>query len=701
MKIFHLFFVLLSLPALAQPSATITGGNSPVCQATPSFITFTGSNGTAPYTFTYSVDGGAPQTITTMSGNSINLDLFNYAPGNFNYTLISVQDVTSASSTVNQSVIQTVNPIPVISAGSDLTVCLGTPVTLNGSGGITYSWSGGQTNGVSFLPTIGTQILTVTGTSVFGCIGQDQMILTVVPLPIDPGATIDSAYCNNGAITINQGAQTAGYTFMWSNGSTTANLNGLSAGPYICYMYDPYGCTNQFTYVVPNTLMPTNCAQINGSVYFDNDQNCTINSGDFPVANRMIMATPGNYLAVTDQNGDYSFQLPVGTYSVFEVFNTASYGNYCNVNYSVTLANPTDISANNDFMDTINGVVDLAANIYNANVVPGFSFIVQPYYSSINVTGSLLNSAAWFTIPSGVTMQTWSYPHTISNDTVYFTINTPQAFTSSIPFVASTSLILGSTATFCAGVAQHPMELVTNNNTACHSVIVIGSFDPNDKTMFLNGVQSDSTILLTDQTLDYVIRFQNTGTAPAHDIYILDTIQSSLDLSSFEFIAASHNCSVSILDGNVLKFNFPNIMLPDSTNNEPESHGFVHYRIRQNNQNTVGTVLNNTAYIYFDFNEAVVTNTTHDSIIIDDLGIEDEQLFAVSIYPNPSEAVVTIESDILIETIEITDLNGQFINGYFSNSHSTSLDLSYLTSGVYFIQMNAKGGTVLKRIIIQ
>lgn len=700
MKTLFTVLLLISFSAFAQPTATITGSPA-VCQTTPSTVTFTGGNGTAPYTFTYTVDGGSPQTITTMSGNSINLDLTNFIPGNFVYTLISVEDVTTAFSTLNSSVIQVVNPIPIISAGPDQTVCLGTAVTVSGSGGITYNWNNGIINSTPFFPTVGTMILTVTGMSTFGCIAQDQVIITTLPIPLDPGASIDSAFCNNGAISIIQGPQTAGYTFMWSNGSTTSNLTGLSAGPYICYMYDPNGCSNQFTYVVPNTVLPTNCAQINGSVYFDNDENCSIGAGDYPVANRILIATPGNYLAVTDQNGDYTFQLPTGSYVVSEIFNSSNYGNYCNLNYSVTLNNPTDISSNNDFLDTLNGEIDLQATIYATSVVPGFGFIVQPTYYSMNVAGSLLNTNAWFTIPPGVTMQGWAYPHTISNDTVYFTINTPQSFVNSIPFYAPANLPLGSSLSFCAGIEIQPSETIILNNSYCHTLTVIGSFDPNDKTMFLNGIQSDSTILLTDQSLDYVIRFQNTGTAPAHDIYILDTIQSTLDLSSIKFIAASHTCSVSILDGNILKFNFSNIMLPDSTNNEPESHGFVHYRIQQNNQNTVGTIINNTAYIYFDFNEAVVTNTTHDSIIIDDLGIEDEQLFAVSIYPNPSEAVVTIESDILIETIEITDLNGQFINGYFSNSYSTSLDLSYLTSGIYFIQMNAKGGSVMKRIIIQ
>jgi hypothetical protein len=317
MKLSIILLLFTASFAFAQPSGTINAV-SPVCTNMPSPVTFTGSNGTAPYTFTYSINGGSPQTITTVSGNSIDLNPFNIAPGSFNYTLISVEDATTAIATINSSVTVFVMPPPVISAGADQTICEGNSIILTGSGGVTYYWDNGIQNGIPFQPAIGTMLITVTGINSAGCMGTDQVVITTVPLPVDPGAAIDSAYCNNGTIIINQTAQTAGYTFMWNNGSTTASLTGLSAGPYICYVYDLNGCSNQFTYVVPNTTQTANCAQINGSVFFDNDENCTLSSGDYPVANRIVMATPGNYLAVTDQNGNYTFHLPTGTYSVFE-----------------------------------------------------------------------------------------------------------------------------------------------------------------------------------------------------------------------------------------------------------------------------------------------------------------------------------------------------------------------------------------------
>ena len=58
-------------------------------------------------------------------------------------------------------------------------------------------------------------------------------------------------------------------------------------------------------------------------------------------------------------------------------------------------------------------------------------------------------------------------------------------------------------------------------------------------------------------------------------------------------------------------FIFNNIQLPDSNVNEPASHGFVKFKINQRANNPLGTVIENKAGIYFDFNEAVITNSTH------------------------------------------------------------------------------------------
>ena len=99
------------------PTATISGTTS-VCQnAAARLITFTGANGTAPYTFTYNINGGAPATITTTSGNSITLAAPTVTAGTFVYTLVSVHDAssTACSNTAGGTATITVIVVPATS----------------------------------------------------------------------------------------------------------------------------------------------------------------------------------------------------------------------------------------------------------------------------------------------------------------------------------------------------------------------------------------------------------------------------------------------------------------------------------------------------------------------------------------------------------------------------------------------------------
>lgn len=100
---------------LLAPSATISGTTT-VCQnAASPVITFTGSGGTAPYTFTYKINNGAPLTVTTNgNNNSVNVSANTTVAGVFTYTLVSVEDSQAPPNPVNVSgsVIITVNPQP-------------------------------------------------------------------------------------------------------------------------------------------------------------------------------------------------------------------------------------------------------------------------------------------------------------------------------------------------------------------------------------------------------------------------------------------------------------------------------------------------------------------------------------------------------------------------------------------------------------
>ncbi|WP_204267986.1 hypothetical protein, partial [Escherichia coli] len=76
----------------ALPAATISG-NATVCfGSTSPQISFTGLNGTAPYTFTYKMNGGANQTIVSSSGNTASVSVPTTVAGSFIYALVSVQE---------------------------------------------------------------------------------------------------------------------------------------------------------------------------------------------------------------------------------------------------------------------------------------------------------------------------------------------------------------------------------------------------------------------------------------------------------------------------------------------------------------------------------------------------------------------------------------------------------------------------------
>ncbi|MFN6378389.1 MAG: T9SS type A sorting domain-containing protein [Flavobacteriales bacterium] len=152
------------------------------------------------------------------------------------------------------------------------------------------------------------------------------------------------------------------------------------------------------------------------------------------------------------------------------------------------------------------------------------------------------------------------------------------------------------------------------SNTWTTNALVSCAYDPNDKQATPEGY-TENHFILEDTELQYKIRFQNTGNAPAFDVVIEDQIDiARLDLNTLEPLNASHSFSTIVQPDGLVKFVFNNIMLPDSTSNEPESHGYVIYKIRTMPGIEVGEVINNTAAIFFDDNPPIITNTTYHEI---------------------------------------------------------------------------------------
>jgi uncharacterized repeat protein (TIGR01451 family) len=146
------------------------------------------------------------------------------------------------------------------------------------------------------------------------------------------------------------------------------------------------------------------------------------------------------------------------------------------------------------------------------------------------------------------------------------------------------------------------------------SSVLLCAYDPNIKEE--NTGYGEQGLVSGQEHLEYVVHFQNTGNYLATNVEILDQLSENLDYSSFEPIASSHTMEVEMSENGLLSVYFPYIMLPDSNSNEPESHGFVSYRIKPISDLPNGTVIENTAEIYFDFNPEIVTNTTHNTIYL-------------------------------------------------------------------------------------
>ena len=175
----------------------------------------------------------------------------------------------------------------------------------------------------------------------------------------------------------------------------------------------------------------------------------------------------------------------------------------------------------------------------------------------------------------------------------------------------------------------------------------IGAYDPNDKAAYPTGYGQPHYIDRGEE-IEYKIRFQNTGTDTAFTVVLLDTLSAFLDAAMVRPGAASHPYSFELVDGNVLRFTFADIMLPDSNVNEPASHGFVQFNALQQPALDLGTVIENSAAIYFDFNEAVITNTVYHTIGENFIQVIDQVVEAgapgpVKVYPNPASSAVTFE----------------------------------------------------------
>jgi uncharacterized delta-60 repeat protein/uncharacterized repeat protein (TIGR01451 family) len=203
----------------------------------------------------------------------------------------------------------------------------------------------------------------------------------------------------------------------------------------------------------------------------------------------------------------------------------------------------------------------------------------------------------------------------------------------------------------CGGVGNWTPRMITIlpqddadpiNDIFCG--IVTGSYDPNDKQGFPSGI-GEEHFVLPNQDIEYLIRFQNTGTDTAFTVVIRDTLSTDYDIFSVQSGVSSHPYTFKMYGPRVLEWTFNNILLPDSTTNEPGSNGFVTFKVNQNPDLANGTQITNQVGIYFDFNEPIITNTSLHTVdrcfIYAPFHIEKEEYICDTSYLAPNGEIIT------------------------------------------------------------
>jgi hypothetical protein len=489
-------------------------------------------------------------------------------------------------------------------------------------------------------------------------------------------------------------------------GNVTNSSPWLSHVP-LCGIYNLAGCPS--------------FSNVSGKVFYDANTNCTTDVAEVGCGNVKVKLYQNGVLkqqTYTGGEGYYSFEAGNGNYTIIADTFALPFtigcptSGYCTSTISV--ANQQDYSNNfslkcreQGFDAGVTAVVrdsglfrpanyalvkfmagDLS-NFYGAQCAAGESGQVQVVFTG---PATYKGYAAGSLPPSVVAGNTLTW-----NVSDFASINYSTAFhiRLQIDTTAQPHQFVYFTVTVTS-TGGGDINLSNNNLTAGIEVTV--PYDPNIKEVFPAG-----NIDVSQEWLTYTIHFQNTGTAEAQNVYIDDTLDTNLDASTFQLLAYSHPPLVQTRE-KTIRFNFPNINLPDSNTNEPGSHGYVQYRIKLKNSLPIGTTINNTAFIYFDFNPPVITNTATNIISTNtDSSSIPNPNSNFSLSPNPATSIVTITVDqsLIGSTATVTDITGRAISNYKLEIINTTLQTESLPKGVYLVTITSNNRfSTTKKLII-
>jgi hypothetical protein len=451
-----------------------------------------------------------------------------------------------------------------------------------------------------------------------------------------------------------------------------------------------------------------NYVKICGFVVNDTNRNCQKDSTDAGIRNIRVRINSGNTsrVVITNAFGYYETWMPKGTFIITQelvVNNTIlNPGVFQRCNLA-----PISLNANqggqtycgNNFYDSLSGCRDLkvALNRYTTTT-PGFSQNNIISYQN-NSPNTIQNVVLKYKMTTNTTLTFASPTYTVSSNIISWNLGTLAPFASGSKTVKSLVPVnygLGIVSIDSAWIEPYTSDCNIVNNKAVKVDTSVGSYDPNDKTAYPGG-NIDTSV----KSLTYLIRFQNTGTAPARNVVVEDVITNNIDFNSIRLKSLSHEGQMLIEENRKLIFEFPNIMLPDSASDPEGSIGYITFTANLKDGISVGDEINNFADIYFDFNDPIRTNTAKNKVVLEsNSSINDsDKGYEIRFYPNPmteGEANILMllqnSSNIQFNLFDIQGrLKWNFEKLRSGNQFLIPVQWHDLPKGIYLLQVKVNG----------
>jgi len=718
----------VSINATTAGTYTVQVTNAAGCQSTASAGTTVTVNA-LPSTPTISAGGsttfcsGGSVTLTSSAGTSY-LWSTGATTSSINATTagtytVQVTNAAGCQSTASAGTTVTVNALPstpTISAGGPTTFCAGGSVTLTSSTGTSYLWSNGATTSYLNITTPGTYSVQVTNAQGCQSIASAPVTVTVNPLPNAPIISPNgpTTFCSGGTVNL---ASSAGITYLWSTGATTASIDVTTSGSFSVQITGPNGCQSPASVV---TVVTVNLTPVIALGTLNNPTSCTINDGSIQITG--------------SGTGNLSW---TGTAS----------GSSNGATLPTTLSSLSDGSYNITFTSTDG----CPSNVLNASLSAP-SAPPAPIVSAGGATTFCAGGSVTLTSSAG-TSYLWSNGETTASIVVSnagnYTVSITDGSGCSSPASAATAVAVNALPVIASGTVIDPVSCVTNDGSIEVTGTGTGDLSWSGAS---NGNLSGTTLPVTIPNLgqgNYTIAFTDANGCTSTDLSVTLVAPGAPSAPTVTPNGPTAFCeggSVTLTASSATSYLWSNgettqsitidadgtfsVVITDANGCISPSSATTAVSVDQMPDLTVSEVNNvitanqtGATYQWVDCNNGnqpiagetgisftpaangsyavIVTSGTCSGMsactTISTIGIEEQLLLNLGVQPNPGHELVRVTASSTILEVNVLSMRGELIR----TEYQEEFNVQGLARGIYLLRVTTTDGIGTVRLAVE